>query len=167
DFISNISHELRTPLAALKALVETLRDVATDDPSAAAHFLDSAEREVDSLTQIVQELLELSRIESGKVPLRLTPTDIGELILPALQRLQPMAERSNLTLQADLPSDLPPVLVDPTRIQQVISNLVHNAIKFTPAQGAITVTAHHVADENTVHISVKDTGVGIPDIDIP
>src|SRR5690606_7887356 len=89
DFISNISHELRTPLASLKALVETLRDVALDDPSAAEHFLDRAEEEVDDLTQMVQELLELSRIESGKVPLRLSPTALSDAILPPLERLRP------------------------------------------------------------------------------
>ncbi len=166
DFISNISHELRTPLASLKALVETLRDVALDDPPAAERFLDSAEREVDSLTQMVQELLELSRIESGKVPLRLAPVTVADVVLPAVERLQPQAERSNLSLTIELPDDLPPVLVDAGRVQQVVSNLVHNAIKFTTAGGAITVKARHDRDENAVVVTVRDTGVGIPEIDL-
>lgn len=166
DFISNISHELRTPLASLKALVETLRDVATDDPPASAHFLDSAEREIDSLTQMVQELLELSRIESGKVPLRLAPVDIADVILPAVERLQPQAERGELELAIDLPAGLPPVLADAARVQQVITNLVHNAIKFTPAQGKIAITARSDEENGVVVVSVRDTGVGIPETDL-
>lgn len=166
DFISNISHELRTPLASLKALVETLRDVAADDPSASAHFLDNAEREVDSLTQMVQELLELSRIESGKVPLRLSPVAVTELIVPAVERLKPQAERSELELSVDLAENLPQVLADAARVQQVVTNLVHNAIKFTPPSGEIKVTAQYEQEDDVVVIKVHDTGVGIPEIDL-
>ncbi len=165
DFISNISHELRTPLASLKAVVETLREVITHDPGAAGHFLDNAEREVDSLTQLVQELLELSRIESGKVPLRLASTPVAQALLPAVERMQPVAERSGLELRVSLPADLPPVLVDAARIQQLVSNLVHNAIKFTPAPGHIELSAKHDAAANSVHVSVTDSGVGIPAVD--
>ncbi len=166
DFISNISHELRTPLASLKALVETLRDVATDDPSASAHFLNSAEREVDSLTQMVQELLELSRIESGKVPLRLSPVNVSEVIHPAVERLAPQTERGELELYMDVPEELPPVLVDAARVQQVITNLVHNAIKFTPPNGNISIAAQYDGEDDVIVISVRDTGVGIPEVDL-
>ena len=89
DFISNISHELRTPLASLKALVETLRDTALDDPPATLRFLDRAETEVDALTQMVQELLDLSSLESGRVPLRLRPITIADLLLPTIDRFTP------------------------------------------------------------------------------
>lgn len=160
DFISNLSHELRTPLASLKAVVETLRDGALEDPPAAVRFLDRADREVDALTQMVQELLELSRIESGKVPLRLRPTILAEIVWPAIDRLRPQAERNQLTLQLDLPANLPFVLVDGERIQQVVTNLVHNAIKFTPAGGQITVRASQQAEQ--VLVEVIDKGVGIP-----
>jgi two-component system, OmpR family, phosphate regulon sensor histidine kinase PhoR len=162
DFISNISHELRTPLASLKALVETLRDGALEDPPAAHRFLDRAEEEVDALTQLVQELLELSRIESGLVPLRLEPTPVSEVILPAVERLRSQAERNGLLLEVDLPDDLPPVLVDARRVQQVVGNLVHNAIKFTPEKGKISIRAEVKASDQTVVIRVSDTGVGMP-----
>lgn len=162
DFISNISHELRTPLASLKALVETLRDTALDDPPAARRFLDRADHEVDALTQMVHELLELSRIESGKVPLRLAPTAIADVVLPQVDRLRPQVERNNLTLLVDLPADLPLVLIDGLRIQQVVGNLVHNAIKFTPEGGAISVTAKTEEGSSEVVVAVKDSGVGIP-----
>lgn len=165
DFVSNISHELRTPLASLKALVETLRDGALDDPPAAQRFLDRVEDEVDVMTQIVQELLDLSRTESGQAPLQLIPTAVADIIAPPAQRLQPQAERARLTLTIDVPDNLPPVLADCERLRQVVTNLVHNAIKFTPAAGAITVSAHVRDDE--VIIAVRDTGIGIPADDLP
>ncbi len=160
DFISNISHELRTPLASLKALVDTLRDGALEDPSAAQRFLSRMDTEMDALTQMVQELLELSRIESGQVPMRLTSTLVADVLFPPVERLHPQAERAGLQLIVELPPDLPPVLADTERIQQVVTNLVHNAIKFTPPGGEVTITAE--ASEEEVTVSVRDTGVGIP-----
>jgi len=165
DFISNISHELRTPLASLKALVDTLRDGALEDPPAAEHFLNRMETEVDALTQMVQELLELSRIESGQVPLRLKPITVADVVLPPADRLCPQAERTGLRLTVDLPADLPPVLADVERMQQVVTNLVHNAIKFTPSGGEVTITAE--VGESEVIVSVHDTGIGIPADDLP
>lgn len=165
DFISNISHELRTPLASLKALVETLRDTALDDPPATLRFLDRAETEVDALTQMVQELLDLSSLESGRVPLRLRPVAIADILLPTIDRFTPQAERGQISLALNLPRGLPPVLADPERIQQVVRNLIHNALKFTPPGGHVTVTATSHANE--VRISVQDTGMGIAAQDIP
>jgi two-component system phosphate regulon sensor histidine kinase PhoR len=165
DFISNISHELRTPLASLRALADTLRDGALEDPPAARRFLDRMDTEVDALTQMVQELLELSRIESGQVPFRLAPVAVADVVLPPVERLRPQAERFVLQIALDLPSDLPPVLADEERIQQVVTNLVHNAIKFTPSGGEVMVSA--AAGEGEVIVSVSDTGVGIPANDLP
>jgi two-component system phosphate regulon sensor histidine kinase PhoR len=165
DFISNISHELRTPLAGLKALVETLRDGALQDPPAARRFLSRMDAEVDALTQMVQELLTLSRIESGKAPLRLSPTSVDEIVLPPIERLRPQAEREELLINSFLPTGLPQVLADVERARQVVSNLVHNAIKFTPGGGVITVAAQ--LDGKQVVISVEDSGVGIPLKDLP
>ena len=165
DFVSNISHELRTPLASLKALVDTLRDGALDDRPAAEHFLDSIETEVDALTQMVQELLELARIESGQVPVRLRPAALADLINPPVERLSSQAERAGVNLTVSLAPDLPMVLADPERVQQVITNLVHNAIKFTPEKGSITITAETATRE--VIVEVSDTGVGIAPKDLP
>ncbi len=167
DFLSNISHELRTPLAALKALVETLGESIQDDPPAALHFVARAEEEVDALTQMVEELLELTRIESGKVPLRLAETAISDVVLPAVERLRPQSERYHHQLVVDLPGDLPPILCDAARTQRVVGNLVHNAIKFTPDSGQITVKARLQQDGGVVVISVQDTGVGIPADELP
>ena len=165
DFISNVSHELRTPLASLKALVDTLRDGALDDPPAAQHFLDRMEGEIDSLTQMVEELLALSRIESGQAPLNLRPAGLGDVVIPAVERLRPQAERAGIALQVELPPDLPAVRADVERLQQVITNLVHNAIKFTLPAGRVTVSASWQGGE--VILSVQDTGIGIPAADLP
>jgi two-component system phosphate regulon sensor histidine kinase PhoR len=165
DFVSNISHELRTPLASLRAVVETLQDGALDDPVAAQRFLLRAEEEVDALTQLVEELLELSRIESGQVPLQLQETAVADLILPPLERLQTQAERAELELIADIPAHLPFVQADGQRIQQVMTNLLYNAIKFTGPGGKIVVQA--VRQPTEIIISVQDTGVGIPAAEVP
>ena len=142
DFISNISHELRTPLASLKALTETLQDGALEDTNVANRFLNRMEIEVDSISLIVQELLELSRIESGRVPLNLETVDPCELISAAVERLRLQAERSGLTLNLNCPNDLPAVLADFSRMEQVLVNLLHNAIKFTPSGGSITISCN-------------------------
>ncbi len=165
EFMSNISHELRTPLASLRALAETLRDGALDDRPAALHFLERIDAEVDALTQMVGELMELSRIESGQVPMRLAPTPAAEVVVPAVDRLRPQAERAELCLDVDLPDSLPLVLADVDRLRQVVTNLVHNAIKFTPPGGEITVAAT-VEDERVV-FSVTDTGEGIAPAVLP
>lgn len=168
DFISNISHELRTPLASLRAVIETLQDGALDDPPTAQRFLGRAVAEVDTLTQMVEELLELSRIESGQVPLRLSPVAVSNIIWPAVERLQAQAERADLRVTVRIPADLPLVLVDAARVQQVASNLLHNAIKFTPAGGAITLAASlSTQHPDAVLIEVEDTGIGIPARDLP
>jgi two-component system, OmpR family, phosphate regulon sensor histidine kinase PhoR len=159
DFVSNVSHELRTPLAALKAMIETLREGALQDPPAAEHFLLRMESETDNLTQMVQELLELSRIESGKVPLNRTPTDPCDMINHAIERMNMQAERAELTLRAEIPDGLPMVNADPVRMGQVLINLLHNSIKFSRPGGEIIISAK--PELGMVVFSVKDNGIGI------
>ncbi|MBN2502517.1 MAG: HAMP domain-containing protein [Anaerolineales bacterium] len=166
DFISNISHELRTPLASLKALAETLYDSALDDPPTARRFLQRMEVEVDTLVHMVAELLELSRIESGRVPLQLQETDPCLLLQQAGDRLKLQAERADLLMQVSCPEGLPVVLADPPRLEQVLVNLVHNAIKFTPAGGEIELSCQ-LGNKDFVQFVIKDTGVGIPRDDLP
>ena len=160
DFVSNISHELRTPLASLRAIVDTLRGGAIEDPPAAAHFVERMDVEIEDLTLMVEALLELSRAESGQVPIRLVPVSVSEVLDPAIERLRPQAERGQLTLLANIPAGLPPILADPEQLHVVVTNLIQNAIKFTPAGGQIRVEATRAGD--AVSISVSDTGIGIP-----
>lgn len=159
DFVSNVSHELRTPLASIKALTETLQEGALEDPPAARRFLSRMEIEIDNLTQMVQELLELSKIESGRVPLRRLIINSSEIVDRVVERLQVQAERLGLTLLTDYPKDLPQVFADPDRIGQVFVNLIHNSIKFTRPGGKIIV--HAYSDRGRVVFKVEDNGIGI------
>ncbi len=165
DFISNISHELRTPLASLKALTETLQEGALDDPPAAHKFLMQIENEVDSLSHMVSELLELSRIESGQVPLRLRPASPYEILQKTLERLGIQAERAGLKVVVDCDPNIPQVLADPSRLEQVVGNLFHNAIKFTPAGGQIILSAK--PQNGNILFCVSDSGIGIPAEELP
>jgi two-component system phosphate regulon sensor histidine kinase PhoR len=173
DFVSNISHELRTPLAALKALAETLEGGALQDPEAAPRFLKRMVTEVDSLAQMAQELLELSAIESGKEELQLAAEDPRELLNAAADRMRLQVDRAGLVLHARAGQRVPQVRVDARRFQQVLVNLIHNAIKFTPPGGEITLEAEAIeggagAEEpGLVRFSVRDTGQGIPAENLP
>ena len=164
DFISNVSHELRTPLASLKALTETLRDGALEDPKAARRFLGRIETEVDALTQMAQELLELTRIESGQVPLELKTVAPQKLLDSAADRMRAQAERSGLILRVEIPARLPEVRADASRLEQVLVNLIHNAVKFTRPGGEVVLSSR--AEGNFVCFEVQDTGAGIPQEDL-
>jgi two-component system phosphate regulon sensor histidine kinase PhoR len=155
DFIANISHELRTPLASLQSLAETLHDGAAEDRTAANRFLDLMQTEI----------LELSRIESGEAPLELHPADPADICLDAERRIRMLAERNGLALENACPNGLPWVAVDSSRIGQVMMNLLHNAVKFTPAGGTVILSAR-VRDAE-VEFSIKDNGVGVPADDLP
>ena len=165
DFISNISHELRTPLASLKALTDTLHEGALDDPPAAKRFLDRMETEIDAITQMVEELLELSRIESGRVPINLSPTPALELIEQAVERLAEQAERAGVAIEILCSENIPDVNADSKRLVQVLVNLLHNAIKFTPPGGKITLSAQQ--QDDFIRFAVQDNGAGISADDLP
>ncbi|HYM15262.1 MAG TPA: ATP-binding protein [Dehalococcoidia bacterium] len=159
DFISNVSHELRTPLAGIRAAAETLQEGAIDDRPAAIEFLGHVQRETDRLTQLVEELLELSRIESGAAPLHFAPVDAAALVREAAQRFAGQADRAGLSLTADTGAGDLVVTGDGERLEQALGNLVANALKFTPSGGSIVVAARAGVDQ--VAISVADTGIGI------
>jgi two-component system phosphate regulon sensor histidine kinase PhoR len=165
ELIGNISHEFRTPLASIKAMAETLRDGAIDDKEAAADFLVRIDDEVERLTQIVAELTELSRIETGQTELKLEPVNLNLLVDEVITQLSPQTERQQLTVEKRLDVNLPAVQVDRERIRQTIVNLVHNAIKFTDPGGKITVATQ--ARDNSTTVDISDTGIGIAKSDLP
>jgi two-component system phosphate regulon sensor histidine kinase PhoR len=165
EMVGNISHEFRTPLAGIKAMIETLQDGAVDNKEVAKDFLSRIEAEVDRMTQLVTELTELSRIETGKAELKLEPVDLNALVEEVIAQLKPQAERQNLALEMALASDLPAVPADRGRIRQVIVNLIHNAIKFNRPNGSIRATTRH--SEGSVFVEVSDTGTGIASDDLP
>ena len=139
DMVANVSHELRTPLASIKLLVETLQ--SEPPPPIAQRMLSQMAQEVDAVTQLVDELHELSQIESGRVALQLAPTSLAPVVARALERIRPQAERKALHISAQVSDRLPPALMDADRIGQVLLNLLHNAVKFTPASGDISIRA--------------------------
>lgn len=165
EFMSNISHELRTPLASLKALTETLLDGGLDDPQVTRNFLLRIETEVDALSLMVSELLELSRIESGRVPMTMESRSAAELIDRAIERLELQTRRADLQINVEYQPGLPPILADPIRLEQVLVNLLHNAIKFTPAGGAIMIGCR--LEGSKMLFFVNDNGIGIPADDLP
>jgi two-component system phosphate regulon sensor histidine kinase PhoR len=164
DFISNISHELRTPLASLKALTETLQNGALLDSEAGPRFLSRIVTEVDALTQMTQELLDLSRIESGQVELNLAPISPKKLLISACDRMKLQAERAGLILHVECSGDLPNVRADQARLEQVLVNLIHNAVKFTRPGGNVILLAESA--NGGIQFGVKDTGIGIPAEDV-
>jgi two-component system phosphate regulon sensor histidine kinase PhoR len=165
DLIGNISHELRTPIAGIKAMAETLQSGAIDDEKAAKDFLNRIESEADRLTQMVSELTQLSRIESGQAELKMEPIDLNGLATEVIAQLTPLAERQQVKLVIQPAPDLPPVPADKDRIKQTVINLVHNAIKFNRPGGKVTIATGYGA--KSVTLSVTDTGIGISQDDLP
>jgi len=159
DFVANVSHELRTPIASLKAMTETLQDGAIDDPAAARDFVNRMHQEIDALAQLVEELLLLGGIESGQLPLRVERVAPADVLARAHDRFAPLAERSRVRLALDPTPALPDVEADPERIAQVFANLIHNAVRYTPAGGEIHLSAETA--EGGVAFAVRDSGHGI------
>jgi len=165
ELIGNISHEFRTPLAGIKAMVETLRDGAVDDKKVARDFLTRMDDEVERLTQIVAELTEFSRIETGKAELSLEPVNLNLLIEEVIIQLSHQVERQQLSVDKKFAADLRSVQADKERVRQVVVNLIHNAIKFTSPGGKITVATQ--AHGGSVTVDISDTGIGIAKNDLP
>ncbi len=164
ELIGNISHEFRTPLAGIKAMTQTLQGGAIEERDTAEDFLNRIEAEVDRLTQMVSELTELSRIESGKVELKAEIVDINKLIEEVLAQLQPLADRQTLALKNDFKTGQLLVKADRERIRQVIINLVHNAIKFS--KPGKTITAVTRKQGVFAVIEIIDEGIGISQDDL-
>ncbi|MGE0642529.1 MAG: two-component system histidine kinase PnpS [Nitrospira sp.] len=174
DFVANVSHELRTPLTSIKGYVEALIDGAKDDPDSSATFLDIILKQSDRLNLIIEDLLELSKIESGSISFKEDPIELKALVERALSVVKPIANKNRHHLTTTIDPELPAMAGDEGRLGQVLTNLLDNAIKYTPAGGTITVGAklaipHGNAKSlgRAVDISVADTGIGIPEQDRP
>lgn len=164
DFVSNVSHELRTPLTSLKLITETLLSGAMDNRDDAKKFIQTMENEVDNLNQLVEELLELSKIESGRIPLNKKIIKPSEIIASSVERMKLQADRSGIIINHDEGAEVPEILIDQSKIEQVLVNLIHNSIKFSPPGTEIRVSVRR-ADGDVV-FSVEDNGIGIPPKDL-
>ena len=165
EFVSNVSHELRSPLASVRLMTETLVDGGIDDDSIARDFLGRILREVDRMNSLVDDLLELARIESGLDAAPHTPMQLGPVVQEAVSRLRVRATQKGVRLDMEVPEHLPRVRADEGRIGQVLTNLLDNALKWTERGGSIRLQAEEGVD--VVRVSVQDTGVGIPQEHMP
>jgi K+-sensing histidine kinase KdpD len=161
-FLANISHEFRTPLTALNASVELLlEDIEELSLAEIAELLNSIHLSVTGLQTLIDNLLESTSIEAGRFRIRCRPTDLGDVITDALQVMKPLLERRKQNLSLAIPARLPLVSVDPTRLTQVLVNLLSNASKFSPMESTIELRLK-IANEMTLRISISDRGPGIP-----
>ena len=162
DFVANISHELRTPLTSIKLLAETLSSGTVDDDPTMRDFATQIERETDHLAQLVDELLDLSMIESGETKLALEELDPEEVVADVVARIGPVAERGGVTVtRLVAPGADDRALADPARLGQALLNLAHNGVKYSHPGGEVRIGWDPVAER--VRFSVADDGIGVPE----
>lgn len=170
DFVANVSHELRTPLTAIRGYAETLRQTPPDDPADVQHFLSIIEKHADRLSRLTENLLTLSDLESGKIEIDFNPVDIKRVVQSVSEVFSDAANKRHVTLEQVIEQGLPAVMGDVDRLQQLLINLVDNAVKYTPVNGTVTVKAQRTTINSSidaVELSVSDTGTGIPEHAIP
>jgi len=187
-FVANVSHELRTPLTSIRGYLETLLEGGLEDPEHARPFLEVVHKHTERLGRLLDDLLDLSNLELGKIALHRRPTDLTEVVEQALAIYAAHAAKQGLDLRTELPDSLPLVVADRDRLSQILINLLDNSLKFTPRGGRITVSARQVrsaggegwpdsetasrvppraSDTGVVEVAVQDTGIGIPSQDLP
>jgi signal transduction histidine kinase len=165
DFLADVSHELRTPIAALRTFNELLKGQAGADSDARAEFLESGGQQIERLDWLATNLLELSKLDSGLVLLELRPDDLRAAVESAVEQADGAARKRGVRLSHQLPDQPLRIRHDPQRIGQVVTNLVHNAIKFTPRGGSVEVRLAPAG--SGARIDVIDTGVGIDEDELP
>ncbi|MBI3313686.1 MAG: PAS domain S-box protein [Candidatus Omnitrophica bacterium] len=166
DFVANVSHELKTPLTSIKGFIETLLGGALKDPEKAETFLKMMEEDTARLARLIDDLLELSKIESREISMRPGTIDLESIVLKALQLLDSQIKEKKIGVESLIRSDSGQrILADSDKIQQVFVNLIENAVKFNRPGGKIILTA--IPRKTDIQLSVEDTGVGIPQEDIP
>jgi len=164
DFVANASHELRTPLSLIKGYVETIKEGRKEDWDKMQEFLGIIDHNVSQLDNLVRDLLELSRLEYQKGIALNKPCNINDIIKSVLDDLEPFATLKKQTIVKDIPADIPAIQTDADLLRKAISNLLDNAIKYTPDSGRIEISV--VAEKDNINIFIKDNGIGIPDEDL-
>jgi two-component system, OmpR family, phosphate regulon sensor histidine kinase PhoR len=170
DFVANVSHELRTPLTAIRGYAETLCQTPPDDPADAQRFLSIIEKHAERLSRLTEDLLTLSDLESGKIEIDFNPVDIKRVVQSVSEVFSDAANKKQVTLEQVIEQGLPAVMGDVDRLQQLLINLVDNAVKYSPVNGTVTVKAQRITINSSidaVELSVIDTGTGIPEHAIP
>ncbi|HKE26951.1 MAG TPA: ATP-binding protein, partial [Bryobacteraceae bacterium] len=165
DFVINVSHELRTPLASIQGYTETLLEGALADPEHNVRFLSIIRQNVQRLTRLTEDLLTLSRIEQKRLVLNFEPHSLNRLLLDAVDLVKPIAAKSSVTLDLEPIAGDIEVWCDREAVDQILSNLLENAVKYTPGGGSVGVGA--AREGHLVEVFVRDTGIGIPAEDLP
>jgi len=165
DLIAWVSHDLQTPLASIRAILEALYDGIVDDPETVKRYLNTAQRDVSSLSALIDDLFEMAQLDAGGIPLEKADSSLADLISDTLESFSELASRQNIQLQGSVEPNVDPVFMDTQRIGRVFNNLISNALRHTPSGGQIEVLARRAG--LSVEVTVCDSGEGIRPEDIP
>jgi signal transduction histidine kinase len=165
DLVAWTSHDLQTPLASMRAILEALADGVVDEPEMVKRYLNTAQRDVMSLSALMDDLFQMSQLDAGGFPLNRAQASLNDLVSDTLESFSQLASRENIKLEGQVESDVDPVFMDTQAIGRVLNNLISNALRHTPAAGEIRVYARRRG--TGVELSVRDTGEGIHEMDIP
>ena len=160
DLVSNVSHDLRTPLASIRAMIESINDGVVTDAPTIKRYLKSTQSEVETLSQLINDLFELSQMDAGILKLHAEAASVQDLVSDTLESMAAQAALQKLSLEGEVERGLGPVVMDSPRVQRVLYNLVQNSLRHTPSDGTISIRARDAGDE--VEVQVADTGEGIP-----
>jgi signal transduction histidine kinase len=165
DLIAWAGHDLQTPLASIRAIVEALADGVVDDPATTQRYLRTAQRDVQSLSLLIDDLFQMAQLDAGGLTLNREMDSLSDLISDTLESFSELASRQQVALSGEVAVGVDPVFMDVQRIGRVLNNLIGNALRHTQPGGAITVRA--TRDQTGVRVEVRDTGEGIPEADLP
>jgi two-component system sensor histidine kinase SaeS len=165
NLIAAVSHDLRTPLATMQAMVESINDGVVSEEETVARYLRTVQGEIGYLSRLIDDLFELSQIDSGSLELRREPSNVSDFVSDALDALRPQAEQRRLRIEGEVAGELPNVVMDTPRMQRVLYNLVQNALRHTPPDGSVIIRAKDAGPE--IEISVEDTGEGVEAEELP
>ncbi len=165
DLIAWVGHDLQTPLASIRAILEALADGMIEDPQSVQRYLLTAQRDVRSLSLLIDDLFQMAQLDTGGLPLEREDSSLGDLISDTLESFSELAARRGVTISGQADPALDPVFMDTMKIGRVLNNLIANALRHTPSGGKIQVLARRSA--NGVEVSVRDTGEGIQPEDLP
>jgi signal transduction histidine kinase len=165
DLIAWVGHDLQTPLASIRAVLEALADRVVDDPDNIQRYLQMAQRDVRSLSLLIDDLFQMAQLDAGGLQLDLAPNSLSDLVSDTLESFSALAAQKTIHLSGEVAPDVDPVRMDAARIGRVLNNLVSNALRFTPPGGTVVVQARR--DGPRVVVSISDTGEGIDPADLP
>ena len=166
DFVANVTHEIKTPLAAILGFIETLRDGAIDEKETAQHFFEIIQKHAERLNRLVDDLLVISNTEMGEMRFSFESVSLDGIIDNILPVIEPMALKKEIHIETDMPVNLPPIRADRDRLNQIVLNILDNAVKFTSHGGAISIRGVG-RNDGMVAVMISDTGIGIPQGEIP